>query len=54
MGQSKMDYPEKLATIGTRRRQTKQIHNNICVGPLCANKHKKRKQDMSPPTNNWR
>jgi len=28
-----MDNPEKLATIWcTRRRQTKQRHNTICVG----------------------
>jgi hypothetical protein len=34
-GQSKMDNPEKLETLGkqdTRRRQTKQKHNTICVG----------------------
>ena len=34
-GQSKMDNPEKLATLGTqdtRRRKTKQKHNTICVG----------------------
>jgi hypothetical protein len=34
-GQSKMDNPKKLATYGrqdTRRRQTKQKHNTICVG----------------------
>jgi hypothetical protein len=30
-----MDNPEKLETLGkqdTRRRQTKQKHNTICVG----------------------
>ena len=33
-GQSRMDNPEKLTTLGTqntRRRQTKQKHNTICV-----------------------
>jgi hypothetical protein len=39
MGQSRMDNPEKPATLGTQntRRRTKQIerkkkHNRICVG----------------------
>jgi len=31
-----MVNPEKTAT---RRRQTKQKHNIICVGPLCPTKH---------------
>ena len=34
-GQSKMETPEKLSTQGTqdtRRRQTKEKHNTICVG----------------------
>jgi hypothetical protein len=31
-GQSQMDNPEKLATGYTRRKQTKQQHNTICVG----------------------
>jgi hypothetical protein len=33
--QSRMDNPEKLATLdtqGTKRRQTKQKHNTTCVG----------------------
>ena len=36
-----MDIPEKLAT---RRGETeqKQKHNKICVGNLCASKHKQR------------
>jgi hypothetical protein len=25
----------------------------MCWTPLCANKHKQRKQDMRPVTNNW-
>jgi hypothetical protein len=31
-GPSKMDNPEKLATLDTRRRQTQQKHNTVCVG----------------------
>ena len=34
-GQLKIDNPDKRATLGTqdtRRRQTKQKHNAICVG----------------------
>jgi hypothetical protein len=27
-----MNNPEKLATQDTRRRQTKQKHNTLCVG----------------------
>ena len=34
---SKMDNPEKLATLGTRRRQTQQ---NICWTSLYTSKHK--------------
>ena len=33
-GQSKMDNPQKLATLSTQnteRKQTKQKHNTICV-----------------------
>ena len=42
--QSRMDNPDKQATLGTqntRRRQTKQkIEHNMYLTPLCANKHK--------------
>ena len=34
--------------VYTRRRKTQ---HNMCWTPLYANKHK---EDMSPPTNNWR
>jgi hypothetical protein len=43
-GQSKMDNPEKLATLGTqdiRRRKTKQkSQHNMCWTPLFASKQK--------------
>ena len=26
----------------------------MCLTPLCASKHKQHKEDMSPPTKNWR
>jgi len=43
-GQSRMNNPEKLATLGTQDpwlRQTKQItHHSMCCTPLCTNKHK--------------
>jgi hypothetical protein len=35
------------------KNKTKTQHN-MCWTPLCANKHKQYKQDMSSPTNNWR
>ena len=42
-GQSGMDNPKKLTTPGTqvvRRRQIKQkTQHNMCMTPLCANKH---------------
>jgi len=37
-----MDNPEYMTSLGTqntRRRQTKQKHNTICVRPLYTNKH---------------
>ena len=37
-----MDNPEKLTTQDTKRRTTPHAH-----------KHNQRKQDVSPPTNNW-
>jgi hypothetical protein len=42
-GQSKMENPEKLATVGTqetRRRKTPKKHQNMCWTQLYANKHK--------------
>ena len=43
-GQSRMDNPEKLATLGTqdtRLRQTKQkTQHNMCWTVLYSNKHK--------------
>jgi len=50
-----MDYPEKLATQDTqdKDKQNKDKHS-MCWTPLCANKHKKRKLDINPPTNNCR
>ena len=48
-----MDNPEKLAPLGTEdtvRRQTKQNKNRTTM-----RKQKQiSKQDMSPPTHNWR
>ena len=36
-----MDIPEKLATRrGETEQKQKQKHNKICVGNLCASKHK--------------
>jgi hypothetical protein len=34
-----------------KKKIAKEKHNSIYTGHQCANKHKKRKQDMSPPTN---
>ena len=48
-----MDNPEKLAPLGTQdtvRRQTKQNKNRTTM----RKKKQLFKQDMSPPTNNWR
>jgi len=33
--------------------KTKTNKTNMQWTPLSANKHKERKQDMNPPTNNW-
>ena len=30
-----------------------QTQHNMCLTPLYGDNHKERKQDMSPPTNNW-
>ena len=48
-----MDNPDKLAPLGTQdtvRRQTKQNKNRTTM----RKKKQLFKQDMSPPTNNWR
>jgi hypothetical protein len=47
-----MDNPENLATYGTQRRRKTKIQHDMRWAPLHANKHKQRKQDMTPPTNN--
>ena len=47
-----MDNAEKL-TAQTKKNKTKTQHN-MCWTPLYVNKHKQRKQDITPPTNNWR
>ena len=50
-----MDNPEKNWHL--RVYKTKKTKSTICVGyqlPLYSSKHKKHKQDMSPPTNNRR
>jgi hypothetical protein len=38
--------------LKTKKNKNTTQHN-ICWKPLCTNKHKWRKQNMSPPTNNW-
>ena len=50
-----MDNPEKLATQGIQdgEKTPKNPQHNMRWTPLYVNKHKQRKQDMSPPTNNW-
>ena len=48
-----MDNPDKLAPLGTQdtvRRQTKQNKNRTTM----RKKKQLFKQDMIPPTNNWR
>ena len=47
-----MDNAEKL-TKQTKKNKTKTQHNMRWT-PLYVNKHKQRKQDITPPTNNWR
>ena len=41
-----MDNTEKMATSGTQYENKAQ--HKMCWTPLCASKHKKHKQDMSP------
>ena len=40
-GQSRMDNPKKLSTLGTKDEdnQNKQTQHNMCWRPLCVNKH---------------
>ena len=48
----KIDNPEKLAIYGTQDEEKQNKNTTQYMSDTTI--HKQRKQDMSPPTNNWR